>query len=165
MVKHPGQRVVVLADNQNIYHSAQNLVNENVDYGELLDHVLGDRFLIRAIAYDITSDRRKENAFFRSLRASGYEVKVKELKEFTDGSRKGDWDMGIAIDAIALSDKADVLVLVSGDGDFVDLVEMLQARGVRVEVVSFGGSTSSELVEAADHFEDIGEMDQDRILI
>lgn len=165
MGKQPGQRVVVLVDNQNIYHSAQNLVNANVNYGELLDHVLDDRVLVRAIAYDITSDRRKENAFFRSLRSSGFEVKVKELKEFKDGSRKGDWDMGIAIDAISLSDKADVIVLVSGDGDFVDLVEMLKARGVRVEVVSFKGSTSSELLESADHSTDIGELDPNRFLI
>lgn len=165
MERHPGQRVVVLVDNQNIYHSAQNLVNSNVDYGELLKHVLGDRTLIRAIAYDITSERHKEKAFFRSLRSVGFEVKVKELKEFTNGSRKGDWDMGIAIDAIALSGKADVLVLVSGDGDFVDLVEMLKARGVRVEVVSFGGSTAAELVEASNDHTDIGDLDPERFLI
>jgi len=161
MPKHSGQRVVVLVDNQNIYHSSQNLVNKNVNYGELLDYVVRERDLIRAIAYDITSERRKEKAFFRSLRSMGFEVKIKELKEFTDGSRKGDWDMGIAIDAIALSDKADVLILVSGDGDFVDLVEMLKARGVRVEIVSFKGSTSSELIESAHDSLDIEELEDE----
>lgn len=165
MGKHPGQRVAVLVDNQNIYHSAQNLVNKNVNYGEILDYVVEDRDLIRAISYDITSDRKKENAFFRSLRSAGFEVKIKELKEFTDGSRKGDWDMGIAIDAIALSDKIDVLVLVSGDGDFVDLVEMLKARGVRVEVCSFKGSTAQELIDAVHDTVDIASLDEERFLM
>lgn len=165
MPRHPDQRVVVLADNQNIYHSAQNLVNANVNYGELLEHVVDGRKLIRAIAYDITSDRRKEKAFFKSLNSVGFEVKVKELKEYQDGSRKGDWDIGIAVDAMTICEKADVIVLISGDGDFVDLVDMLKARGVRVEVVSFKGSTASELIDAADDTTDIGELDPDRFLI
>ncbi|OKY77684.1 MAG: putative NYN domain containing protein LabA family [Candidatus Methanohalarchaeum thermophilum] len=160
------QRIAVLVDTQNIYHSAKNLFNSNVDYDKLLKLALGNRKLIRAIAYVIKADTPEEERFFDALEDIGFEVKIRDLKVYYDGSKKGDWDMGIAIDAMAISDKVDTIVLVTGDGDFSVLVETLKAKGNRVEVISFEKSTSKELIETATEYTDIENLsDSDEFLI
>jgi len=146
------QRVAVFVDVQNMYYSARNLYDSKVNYSKLLKIAKDDRKLIRAIAYVVEGQTPEEENFFEALENIGFEVKKKELREFYSGAKKGDWDMGIAIDAIRMSDKIDVAVIVTGDGDFTSLVDYLKAKGVIVEVLSFGKSTSEKLVNAADVF-------------
>ncbi len=135
-----------------MYYSARNLYDGKVDYSNLLEIAKDGRRLIRAIAYVIEAHTPEEEDFFEALEEIGFQVRRKELKEFYGGSKKGNWDMGIALDAIRMSDKIDVAVMVTGDGDFKSLVNYLQAEGLQVEVISFGKSTAEELVREADVF-------------
>lgn len=148
------QRVGVFVDAQNLYHSAKSIYDPEamVDYRSLLDLVVAGRALVRAIAYVIDIEGVDQSGFFEVLQRLGFEIREKPARILPDGSRKADWDMGIAMDTIALAEKLDAIVLVSGDGDFVDLVRFLQARGVRVEVTAFRETTASMLKEAADLF-------------
>jgi len=158
MSKFPEQRIGVLVDIQNLYHSAKVLYKKKVNFNLLLKQAASKRKLIRAIAYGITTEERSEKNFFNSLIRAGYELKTKELQIFKDGMKKGDWDVGISIDAIKLAEKLDVIVLVSGDGDFEPLVRYLQYnKGVRVEIMAFKKSSSHLLLEAADDFVDLGQ--------
>jgi uncharacterized LabA/DUF88 family protein len=149
------QRVGIFVDTQNLYYSAKNLYGAKVDFRRILEVGLNQRQLIRAIIYVIRADIPEEEGFFEALRNIGYEVKIKELRTYYDGTKRGDWDMGMAIDTIKLADKLDTVVLVSGDGDFVALVEHLKARGVKVEVMAFGKSTSSDLKRVTNEFIDL----------
>jgi len=165
MAIHEHQRIGVLVDVQNLYYSAKNLYSAKVNYKELLKAAVRDRQLIRAIAYVIRAEELKEETFFTALRQIGYEVKAKDLQIFAGGQRKGDWDTGIAMDAIELSPKLDVIILISGDGDYIPLVQHLQrAMGCRVEVLAFGKSSSGKLIEAADEFIDL-DKDTKKFLI
>jgi uncharacterized LabA/DUF88 family protein len=161
---HPTQRVAVLADSQNLYHTAHSLYSRNVDYTALLDSAVQDRELVRAIAYVIRADSPNEEDFFDALRDIGFEAKIKDIKTFGDGSKKADWDVGISLDAVTLATHVDALVLCSGDGDFSRLCSHLRHEGVRVEVFGFGSSTAEELREAADSFVDMSE-NEDRYLL
>lgn len=158
VIKHKEQRVGVFIDTQNLYHSAKNLYHARVNFGAVLEEALGDRALIRAIAYVITTESGDENNFFGALEKLGIETKTKNLQIFMGGAKKADWDVGLAVDAISLAPKLDTIVLVTGDGDFVPLVEYLKIHeGCQVEVISFGKSSSSKLKEAADDFIDMCE--------
>lgn len=158
IVKHKGQRIAVFIDTQNLYHCAKNLYGARVNFAAILKDALGDRTLVRAIAYMVTTESGEEKNFIESLGKMGIEVKTKDLQIFSGGAKKADWDVGLAVDAITLASKVDAVVLVSGDGDFVPLVEYLQINaGVQVEVIAFGKSTSGRLKEAADDFIDLGE--------
>jgi len=165
VIKHPEQRVGVFIDTQNLYHSAKNLYKRKVNFGNVLKHAVAERILIRAIAYVITSDSGEESAFFEALAKMGIETKTKDLQVFAGGAKKADWDVGLAIDAVAAAPKLDSVIIVSGDGDFAPLVEYLKISfGCQVEVVSFGRSTSQKLLEVADDFIDLDE-DRRRFLI
>ena len=155
VVKHSAQRVGVFLDTANLYHSAKNLYKSKVNLGNVVKDALGGRTLIRAIAYVISTEGGEEKAFFDALTKMGIETKSRELQIFYGGTKKADWDVGITIDAVVLAEKLDVAVLVSGDGDYVPLVEYLKMKGVQVEVAAFGRSTSSKLREAADSFLDL----------
>jgi len=154
MVKHPEQRVGVLVDVANLYHSARNLYSKKVNFRKVLATVVADRKLIRASAYVIRSDNNEDEvAFFEALSQQGFEVIMKDLQIFAGGAKKGDWDVGISIDAIKLSHKLDVIVLVSGDGDYIPLVNYIQSTtGCLVEVAGFRQTTSAKLLEIADDF-------------
>lgn len=159
------QRVGVFVDAQNMYHSAKNLYHAKVNFKKILEGAVGNRQLIRAFVYVIKTETGEEKAFLEALEKSGYEIKVKDLQVFAGGMKKADWDVGMAMDAVILADKVDVAVLVTGDGDFVPLVEYLRVnKGLRVEVVSFERSTSSRLIEVADSFTDLG-ADQKKFLM
>ena len=154
--QHKNQRVGVFIDVQNMYYSAKNLYGAKVNFAQLLKTAVAGRSLIRAIAYVIKADVKDEKNFFDALEMIGYEVKSKDLQIFYGGNKKGDWDIGIAMDTIELAQKLDTIVLVSGDGDFIDLLHHLKrAMGCRVEVVAFGKSSSSKLKEEADSFTDL----------
>ncbi len=152
---HQQQRVGILVDVQNLYYSAKNLYGTRVNFDQLLSLSLNERQLIRAIAYVISADNSEEVKFFDFLKNVGFEVRQKELLSYWGGKSKGDWDVGITVDAVKLAEKLDVIALVTGDGDFTPLVEFLQFKGVMVEVISFSKTTSSKLIEQADVFVDL----------
>jgi|SRR5579872_5011431 len=153
-IRNPHQRVGVFVDVQNLYYSARNIYNSRINFNEVLKAAVGERQLIRAIAYVIRADMPEEHTFFDALDKAGFEVKMKDLQTYYGGYQKGDWDVGIAIDAVKMLNKLDVVVLCCGDGDFVPLVEYLQISGQLVEVCAFGKSTSGKLKELADNFID-----------
>jgi len=158
VIKHPKQRVGVFIDAQNFYHSAKNLYNAKVNFGSIVKDAVGDRELIRAIAYVIRTESGDESAFFEALGKQQIELKVKDLQVFYGGAKKADWDVGLAVDAIRLAPKLDAVIILSGDGDFVPLVEFLKNNsGAQVEIVSFGKSSSARLKEVADDFFDLSE--------
>ena len=158
IVKHPAQRVGIFIDTANLYHSAKNLYKSKVNFGNVVKDALAGRTLIRAIAYVISTEGGEEKAFFDALAKMGIETKIKDLQVFADGTKKGDWDVGISIDAVKLAPKLDTIVLATGDGDYVPLIEYLDMHdGCQVEVISFGRSSSSKLKEAAHAFTDMGE--------
>lgn len=158
IVKHKDQRVGVFIDTQNLYHSARNIYNARVNFGAVLKEVVGKRHLIRAVAYVITTESGDEKNFFEALGKLGIETKMKPLQVFYGGAKKADWDVALAIDSIKMASKLDSVVIVSGDGDFIPLVEYLRSnQGCQVEVAAFGRSTSAKLKETADDFLDLGE--------
>lgn len=153
--QHFEQRVGVFVDVQNMYYSAKNLYKAKVNFANILKACVGKRRLVRAMAYVIKADIEEEDKFFNALSQIGYEVKSKDLQVFLGGAKKGDWDVGIAMDVIELAPKLDTVILVSGDGDFQPLLQHLRrGLGCRVEVASFGKTTSKKLVEEADNFLD-----------
>lgn len=157
IIKHSDQRVAVFIDTQNLYHSAKNIHKAKVNFGEVVKRALGPRKMVRAVAYVVTTESGEEKAFFDALAKVGIETKTKELQIFFGGAKKADWDVGLAIDAIKMAPKMDAIVLATGDGDFVPLVEYLKGQGCQVEVIAFGRSASARLKESADEFIDMDE--------
>ncbi len=154
-IKHTSQRVALLIDVQNLYHSAKNLYNARVNFKEILKIAVSKRSLIRAFGYVVRTKTGEEKPFFEALTGLGIETKVRDLQEFYGGHKKADWDVGITVDAIRISPTVDTIVLASGDGDFLQLIEYLKNRGKRVEVIAFGRSASLMLKKEADEFIDI----------
>lgn len=155
IIKHTDQRVAVFIDTQNLYHSAKNIYKSKVNFGAVVQNAVGDRKLVRAVAYVVTTESGEEQAFFDALAKVGIEAKTKDLQIFFGGAKKADWDVGLAIDAIKMAPKLDAVILATGDGDFVPLVEYVKAQGCQVEVITFGRSASARLKEAADEFIDM----------
>jgi len=183
---YPSQRVGVFIDVVNLYHSAKNIYHGRVNYSELMKHLVAGRQLVRAMAYVVKSEgiesQRTDNtkirparsatnislssegAFFEALEKTGLELRVKDLQIYADGTKKGDWDVGMAVDAIRQAPFLDVIVLVTGDGDFLPLVDYLKwGMGRMVEVAAFHRSASAKIQEVADKFINIEEIP--RILI
>lgn len=156
VIKHTNQRVAVFIDTQNLYHTARNLYRAKINFGEVLNAAVAGRQLIRARAYVVNTESGEERAFFEALNKVGIEIRTKDLQVFSGGAKKADWDVGLAVDAISAAPKLDAVILATGDGDFVPLVEYLQMHeGCQVEVISFGRSTSARLKEACDDFTDM----------
>lgn len=164
MIKRPDQRVAVFIDTQNMYHSAKHLYSARVNFGALVDTAVDNRPIVRAIAYVAKSKTGEEQAFFDALLQSGIELKIKDVQEFSSGEKKADWDVGMAVDAISLADRVDVVILVTGDGDFCPLVQYLKSHGVMCEVVAFGESTNAHLREIADSFLDLSATPADFLI-
>ncbi|MDO8499916.1 MAG: NYN domain-containing protein [bacterium] len=163
-LKHPDQRVGVFIDVQNMYYSAKNLYHSKVNFGNIVKEAVANRKLVRAIAYVVRTETKEEQPFFDALYNQGIETKERPLQVFYGGEKKADWDVGITVDAIRLSPSLDTIVLVSGDGDYLPLVEYLQNQGKQVEVLAFGETTSGRLKEEADDFIDLG-ADKGKFLI
>ena len=162
---YENQRVGVFVDVQNMYYSAKSIYKAKVNFAQILKAAVGDRSLIRAIAYVIKADVGEEQNFFDALEKIGFEVKAKDLQIFAGGAKKGDWDIGLAMDTIELAPKLDTIIIVSGDGDYVPLVQHLRhALGCRIEVIAFGKSSAASLRGACDSFIDL-ESDKKRYLI
>lgn len=156
-LKHKQQRVAVFVDVQNMYYSAKNLYGAKVDFGSILREGVQDRLLIRAFAYGIKADVGLEKEFFDALYYRGFEVRLKDLQVFYDGSKKGDWDVGLCMDVVRMLPKIDAMILVSGDGDYVPLLDYAKSQGVKTEVIAFKKTGSSMLFEAADEIMDLSE--------
>ncbi|MDO9399834.1 MAG: NYN domain-containing protein [bacterium] len=158
MIKHKEQRVGVLVDVSNMYHSAKNLFKKRVNFEEILKEAVAGRKLIRATAYVVKTETEEEMHFFEALSQQGFEVRMKDLQIFAGGAKKADWDVGIAVDAIKLANKLDVIILVTGDGDYIPLVNYLQnTTGCLVEIMGFRQTTSGKLIEEADDFINLSE--------
>ncbi len=174
-MKHPEQRVGIFIDVQNLYHSAKNLYAARINYKELIKHLVAGRKLVRALGYVIKAESavtaeqhqrieageiearekttKSEASFFEALKQSGIELRMKDIQIFHGGAKKADWDVGMAIDTVRMAESLDVIVLVTGDGDFIPLIEYLRSgRGKVVEVAAFSRSSSNKLKESADHF-------------
>jgi len=164
VIRHPEQRVAILIDTQNLYHSAKNLYRSKVNFGAVVKAALGKRQLIRALSYVVNTESGEEKGFFEALEKLGIEIKTKDLQVFYGGAKKADWDVGLAIDAIKLSHKVDSIVLATGDGDFVPLVEYIKSQGCQVEVISFGRSSSQRLRESVDDFIDMDDNPKDFLI-
>jgi uncharacterized LabA/DUF88 family protein len=150
-------RVGVFVDVQNIFYSAREYYGGKVDFEKLLNQAVRGRQLIFAFAYLVTSDEVDQSGFINVLEHLGFTVKTKPLKKRPDGSMRGDWDMGIAIDVLLFAPKLDVVVIVSGDSDFSDLVKVLKYKGTQVEIISFPQNTSEELKKIADRYTPLSE--------
>ena len=157
VIRHPDQRVAILIDTQNLYHSAKNLYKSKVNFGAVVKAALGERKLIRAVSYVVNTESGEEAPFFEALEKVGIEIKTKDLQIFYGGAKKADWDVGLAIDAIKFANKVDAIILATGDGDFIPLVEYVKNQGCQVEVITFGRSASSRLREVVDDFIDMDE--------
>jgi len=156
MIKHKDQRVGVFIDVANMYHSAKNLYGLRVNFAAVLKKAVQGRKLIRAIAYVVESHSDEERSFFGALDKQGFEVKIKQLQIFSTGMKKADWDVGVAIDAVKFADRLDSVILVSGDGDYMPLVLYLQEnKGCMVELMAFGETTSSRLIEMVNDYTDL----------
>ena len=155
--KYKDQRVAILIDTQNLYHSARSLYNKRVNFKEVVKEALAGRQLVRAVAYVITTKAQTEKPFFEALAKMGIEIRERPLQEFYGGAKKANWDVGMVVDAIRFAEVVDVIVVISGDGDFISLDDYLKNKGRQVEIVAFGRSTSSRLIEVADDFIDLDE--------
>ncbi len=155
VIKHNNQRVGIFIDTANLYHSAKNLYHSKVNFGQVVKDGLAGRLLTRAVAYVTTTEGGEEKNFFEALGKMGIETKTKNLQIFAGGAKKANWDIDLAIDAIKLAPKLDAVILITGDGDYVPLVEYLKMQGCQVEAISFGKSASGKLMEVVDDFTDL----------
>ena len=169
--RNKNQRIGIFIDIQNLYHSAKNLYRARINYRELLRELSAGRQLIRTIGYVVKTDAilgdgqsrpdgqktlSPEASFFDALTKSGIELRMKDIQVFPDGTKKADWDIGMAVDAIRMADFLDIIILVTGDGDYIPRVDYLKwGLGRGVEVAEFGRTTSAKLKEAADLFIDL----------
>lgn len=163
-IKHKAQRVAVFIDVQNMYHSAKNLYGRRVNFQAILNAAVAERPLIRAFGYVVRTESGEEKHFFEALERLGIETREKDLQIYYGGMKKADWDVGMAVDAIRLANSVEVIVIVSGDGDFIPLVEYLKNQGKQTEVIAFGKSASSRLKELADDFVDLCENPETYLL-
>ncbi len=154
---HQHRRVGVFIDVQNMYYSARNMYGSKVNFGNIVKAGINNQQLVRAIAYTISTKTGDELPFFEALHKMGIEVNMKELLEYEGGQKKGDWDVGITVDIVRMLDMLDVVVLVSGDGDYVPLGEYVKNRGRVFHVISFRESTSSKLVDCADVYTNLSD--------
>ena len=157
MISNPDQRVGVFIDTQNMYYSAKYVHESKVNFGAIVEDAVENRRLIRAIAYVVRTKTEEEQPFFDALLNLGIETREKELMEYGSGHKKADWDVGLTIDVVRMLDMLDVVVLVSGDGDYTYLVDYVKSRGRILEVMSFRETTSSKLIDVCDVFMNLSE--------
>ena len=150
-------RVGVFVDVQNMFYAAKDRFGRRVDYIKLLDLIVGPRYLMVAYAYVVQIPEINQSSFLSLLEHNGYTIKSKDLRLRGDGSAKGDWDVGIAVDVVSMLGSLDVVILASGDGDFCPLAELIKQQDKRVEVVAFEHNTSMDLQQIADQFFPIGD--------
>jgi uncharacterized LabA/DUF88 family protein len=150
---YEGQRIAILVDTANMYHSAKSRFQGRVDYKRMMDLIVRERKLVRAIAFVERSEDVEITPFIDALKAVGFETRIKTIHRHADHrGRGGDWDVGIALHAAQLAGRVDCIALVTGDGAFIDLIDHLSHNGLRTEVYAFEGCVSSELTYSADYW-------------
>src|SRR5919199_3609951 len=148
-------RVSIYFDMSNLYFAAKDM-GIRIDYARLLDFLVGDRRLQRAYAYlGVAPDDENSHSFITWLSRNGFRVRTKVLRRYEDGTTKANLDMELAIDLLTQAPHIDVAIIVSGDGDFVSLVDAAQSMGLRVEVAATPRQTSTDLIDVADRFIDL----------
>ena len=146
-------KVAVFADVQNMYYTVKQRYNCHFDYGVLLEQATSGRSLVKAIAYATDKGDRKQIDFQQILRRIGFEIKLTPFLQRRDGSAKGDWDVGIALDMIEYANRVDTIVLASGDGDYTVVVDKIRhEHDVSVEIYGVPDLTASTLIESATRF-------------
>jgi uncharacterized LabA/DUF88 family protein len=151
------ERIALFVDSQNLYYSARTGYAAKVNYEKLLRLITGTRNLVKAYAYIVQPPEGDVKPFATSLERIGYIVKTKDVRTRADGSAKANWDMGMALDILGTLDRIDTIVLASGDGDFVPLIDFIKGSNKRVEIFAFPDNTAYDLKEKADRFEPLGE--------
>ena len=147
------EKVTILVDVQNIYYTTKQAYNCNFDYNEFWEKATSNREIIKALAYSCDRGNQKQRQFQSILKAIGFEVKLKPYIQRSDSSAKCDWDVGITIDAMEYAKESDIVVLVSGDGDFDLLVEKLRADySCYVEVYGVPKLTAASLIRSASKY-------------
>lgn len=146
------QRVAVFVDVQNMYHSAKKTYGRNLSYSRMLRACVRNRRLVRSTAYVIEREGIDQVSFLDHLRYCGFEVKRREVIERMDGSRKAEWELGIAMDMLRIADKVDTIIVVSGNGVFADVAPLIRAKGVKFECCAFRESMSDLLIRAVDQY-------------
>lgn len=151
------ERIAIFVDSQNLYYSARMGYAAKVNYEKLLKLITENRNMIKAYAYIVQAPDGDVKPFATSLERIGYIVKVKDVRTRSDGSAKANWDMGMALDILGILDRVDTIILASGDGDFVPLVDFIKTKNKRVEIFAFAENTAYDLKEKADKFKPLGE--------
>ncbi|GFR71003.1 nuclease [Elysia marginata] len=147
------ETVSILVDVQNVYYTTRQAYGRNFDYNAFWRHATNNRRVINAVAYAIDKADEKQRHFQNILRAIGFEVKLKPFIQRSDGSAKGDWDVGITLDAMEYSASSDTIVLVSGDGDFALLANRMRTKhNTSVEVYGVDSLTAASLIDSANKF-------------
>jgi uncharacterized LabA/DUF88 family protein len=154
-------KVGIFLDVPNLIYAAEQ-IGARIHFGKLLDFLTEGRQLVRATAYapitDDPSTRFESQRFIIPVLNHGYKIVTKPWKRFADGGMKANFDIELAVDILTMSDRLDIVVLLSGDGDFRRVCELVESKGVRVEVVSFAASTAMELRSVADSYIDVGSI-------
>ena len=151
------ERIALFVDSQNLYYSARMGYAAKVNYEKLLKLITENRNMVKAYAYIVQAPDGDVKPFATSLERIGYIVKIKDVRTRSDGSAKANWDMGMALDILGILDRVDTIILASGDGDFVPLVDFIKTKNKRVEIFAFAENTAYDLKEKADKFEPLGE--------
>ena len=147
------ETVSIFVDVQNVYYTTRQTFDRNFDYNRFWAKATENRQLVQASAYAIDRGDPNQKKFQNILRAIGFEVKLKPYIQRSDGSAKGDWDVGLALDAIEYAEKSDVIIIVSGDGDFDILVKRIQHRfKKKVEVYGVEALTADSIKLSANEY-------------
>ena len=146
------KKIALFADVQNLYYTVRQAHGCHFNYTTLWADVSGAGQIVEAYAYAIDRGDAKQRQFQQILRNLGFEVKLKPFIQRSDGSAKGDWDVGITIDVLDCAERVDEVVLASGDGDFDLLLDKMRSRGVSSSVYGVAGLTAQSLIRAADRY-------------
>jgi uncharacterized LabA/DUF88 family protein len=152
------EKIAIFVDVQNIYYTTRQAYSRQFNYRRFWQHISHQGDIIMANAYAIDKGDEQQQKFQSALKHIGFEVKLKPYIQRSDGSAKGDWDVGIAIDVLEAAEQADIIILLSGDGDFdLLLTKVKQKYGCKTEVYGVPELSANSLVNATDHFHKIDE--------
>jgi len=151
------RKIAIFVDVQNIYYTTRHRYQRNFDYNKFWTRITTNKNVVAATAYATTKGDKKQTEFQNILRAIGFEVKLKPYINRSDGSSKGDWDVGITIDILKCAKAVDSIILASGDGDFdLLLKEIRETNTTESEVFGIKDLTAQTLINECTHFHEIG---------
>ncbi|MDG1204904.1 MAG: NYN domain-containing protein [Pseudomonadales bacterium] len=152
------KKTAIFVDVQNIYYTCRDRYSRQFNYRTLMEKIQSQAIVVQAFAYAIHRGDERQLKFQNALKQIGFTVKLKPYIQRSDGSAKGDWDVGICIDVLDMADNVDEIVLLSGDGDFDLLLEKIRRdKGVTATVYGVEGLTSKSLIDSSTHYVPIDE--------